>query len=360
VASTGCAATRATAPWRRAGDPLYADPRKRALSFAILAPNPHNRQPWLVSLDTPEEIVLYCDPDRLLRETDPFDRQILIGLGAFLEILRMAAAQEGIHAQIETFPEGVPAVNLDARPIARIRFSQAEIIFPDPLFAQILDRRSLKEPYDTTRPVSSGVLSSIGEAVSPGVSVAFTNAEPKVARLRDLSMRAHLVETTTDRTNMESVRLMRIGQQEIEANPDGIALGGMAMGLGAFLGIVTRDKLADEDSMAFKEGLEMYDRMLHTAMAYLWISTNDNSRQKQLDAGAAWVRANLKATALGVGIHPLSQSLQEYPEMKDLYQEIHGLLAADGTRIQMFARLGYGPKTDPSPRWPIESRILQR
>jgi heterotetrameric sarcosine oxidase gamma subunit len=37
----------ATEPWRRAGQSL-GDPRLDALAYAILAPNPHNRQPWTV------------------------------------------------------------------------------------------------------------------------------------------------------------------------------------------------------------------------------------------------------------------------------------------------------------------------
>lgn len=56
----------ALAPWQRAGSAAYRDPRMRALSYAILAPNPHNMQPWLVDLRTPDRIVLYCDLDRLL------------------------------------------------------------------------------------------------------------------------------------------------------------------------------------------------------------------------------------------------------------------------------------------------------
>ena len=39
---------KALAPWDLAGS--YIEPRKRALSYAILAPNPHNRQPWLADL----------------------------------------------------------------------------------------------------------------------------------------------------------------------------------------------------------------------------------------------------------------------------------------------------------------------
>jgi hypothetical protein len=60
----------ADAPWGLAG--TYDDPRLRALSYAILAPNPHNRQPWMVDLSRPETVVLYVDTSRLLPHTDPF------------------------------------------------------------------------------------------------------------------------------------------------------------------------------------------------------------------------------------------------------------------------------------------------
>ncbi|MDP6702801.1 MAG: twin-arginine translocation pathway signal protein, partial [Candidatus Latescibacteria bacterium] len=72
--------SRALAPWQAAGTG-YSDPRLQALSYAILAPNPHNRQPWLVDLREHDELTLYSDPDRVLPETDPFQRQIVIGLG---------------------------------------------------------------------------------------------------------------------------------------------------------------------------------------------------------------------------------------------------------------------------------------
>ena len=52
----------------------YTEPRKRALSYAILAPNPHNRQPWLVDLSQQDLIVLHIDSDKMLPHTDPFNR----------------------------------------------------------------------------------------------------------------------------------------------------------------------------------------------------------------------------------------------------------------------------------------------
>ena len=62
------AATRtphdALAPWGLIGS--YDDPRKNALSYAILAPNPHNRQPWIISLDGDDGLTLFFDTDKQL------------------------------------------------------------------------------------------------------------------------------------------------------------------------------------------------------------------------------------------------------------------------------------------------------
>ena len=108
-------------PWGDAGS-LYEEPRQRALSYAILAPNPHNRQPWLVDLVGDDQVVLYVDTKRVLPHTDPFNRQITIGLGCFLELMTMAAASDGYRVETELFPEGEDSDRLDTRPVARVRF----------------------------------------------------------------------------------------------------------------------------------------------------------------------------------------------------------------------------------------------
>ena len=348
---------RALAPWRAAGG-AHGDARMRWLGYAILAPNPHNRQPWQADLAVDGEVALYCDPERLLPETDPFNRQIVIGLGCFLELLRMAAAEDGWLAEIEPFPEGAPAPRLDGRPVARVRFRRSDDARPDPLFAQVLERRSNKQPFDTARAVAEGTLSALRRAAGDRVRAAASNDPALLARLRDLTWRAHLVEVTTPRTYLESVRLMRIGKAEIEANPDGIDIGGAGLEAMQLVGLLNRERLADPSSIAFGQGLDMFRPIMATAMAYLWIVTDANRRIDQLDVGRAWVRANLQAAALGLGVHPLSQSLQEFPEMKPLYDELHAALGVTGgRRVQMLGRLGYGERVAPSPRWPVATRI---
>lgn len=342
-------------PWETAG--LETEPRRRALSFALLAPNPHNRQPWLVDLAEPDVVTLYADPVRLLPATDPQNRQITIGLGCFLETMRIAASQGGYRVDITTFPEGESATGLDTRPVARAVFVPDPALAPDPLFEQIPHRRTAKDPFDTARTVDPARIDTLAAAVRTtrfGGSV----AADSIADWRALTHEALRIEVETPHTLKESVDLFRIGRAEVDANPDGIDFTGPLFETLAATGLMTRDSVLDPGSSAFKAGLDAVLANADTAMGHVWLVSPDNSRRAQIASGADWVRLNLAATALGLGLHPLSQALQEYPEMAGLYAETHRRLAPDGGTVQMLARIGYAEPSPPSPRWPLETRIL--
>ncbi|MEM6275532.1 MAG: twin-arginine translocation pathway signal protein [Pseudomonadota bacterium] len=344
----------ANAPWTAAGG--YDDSRMRALSYAILAPNPHNQQPWLVDLGTPDEITLFINQDKLLPHTDPFSRQITIGLGCFLEVLRMAALEDGLDAQVEVFPEGSDAAALDGRPVARVRLVPTGAA-RDPLFAHVLTRRSLKEPFDVSRPVPASSLAAL-EASVPDAMIG-TSASPEfVADYRELTTEALEIELLTPRTFKESVDVMRIGARATDAQPDGIDLTGPMIEFARLGGQMTEAKLMDTTSMSFQEGMRATTDNTKTAMGYVWLVTAGNMRADQIATGAHWVRVNLAATAEGLGFQPLSQALQEYPEMATLYQKVHDRLAPDGGTVQMLCRLGYGPDVPASPRWPIDAKVI--
>lgn len=351
------AATRdpeaARQPWRDAGQ-IYDDPIRDALSYALTAPNPHNRQPWLVRLNGETHATLYCDDTRLLPATDPFSRQIMIGLGCFLEVARLAASARGYDAQVTLFPDGYSEETVDrSRAVAQIALRPTNDA-ADPLSAHILDRRSMKEPHDLTRPVTDEIML----ALQPEVT-GFANDGERVAAFRDLAFRAHSVEVYTDYTMQESIDLMRFTRGQIEANPDGIELGGVFLETLHRMGLMTAASLQDHDSMAFQTGLDIYRETIFGSTAFVWITTPGNTRRDQVMAGMDYVRANLKATSMGLGMHPLSQALQEYPEMDDLRAQMDAMVRVEGgERLQMFARVGYGPTALPTPRWPLSNRII--
>lgn len=349
---------KALEPWENAGS-LYTEPRKKALSYAILAPNPHNMQPWLVDLSVAKQVTLTVDRNKLLPHTDPFNRQITIGLGCFLEVLSLAAASDGYRVQMELFPQGSDEKSLDRRPVAVASFVKDPTIKPDSLFNQVLTRRSLKDPYDTDRPVSTEVLTNLQSTSTNGSKTFFNNEQSHVEKLRRLTHEALDIELDTPRTHKESVNLFRIGKAEVEANPDGIDLAGPMMETLYFAGAISRKQMLDPTSTGFAEGKKLVAAQTQTAMAHLWLTTPGNSRIDQINAGRDWVRVNLAATAHGVGIHPLSQALQEYPEMTNHFKMVHKMLAPEGGTIQMLARLGYTTAAPPSPRWPLEAKILK-
>jgi hypothetical protein len=343
-------------PWQTAGLPTEA--RRRALSFALLAPNPHNRQPWMVDLRTDGEVTLYVDTNRLLPHTDPFNRQITIGLGCFLELMRMAAAQDGYRVDITAFPQGYATAGLDGRPVARAVFVPDANVQPDPLFAHVMTRRSNKEPFDTTRAVAPGLLAPLAAAVRAGSGFGGSVADTDIAGMRAITRAALQIEIDTPHTYKESVDLFRIGRNEIDANPDGIDFGGpLFETLGAF-GMFSREAALDKNGQTFKAGLDAVMANVDTAMGHVWLTSAGNTRADQLSVGADWLRVNLAATGQGLGFQPLSQGLQEYPEMAAIYTDLHAKLAPDGGTVQMLSRIGYGITVDPSPRWPLESKIL--
>ena len=349
-------ADAAVRPWSLAGTSAYAEPRRRALSYAILAPNPHNMQPWRVDLSQADTVRLHVDTTRLLPHTDPFSRQITIGLGCFLELMRMAAVQDGFLLDTQLFPDGSDARALDGRAVAVCRFRRTDEAVADPLFAHVLERRSVKEPYDTARPVPRDALDRV-LAAARHLRAGGTVARDDIAALRALTRQASLIEMETPRTHKESVDVFRIGAAEVDASPDGIDITGTMIEALSMTGLFTREASLDPKSQSYAAGKDLVLSQAETGMGYAWLVSENNGREDQIAAGRDWLRLHLALTGEGIAMQPHSQALQEYPEMAGPYKAVHERLAPDGGTVQMLARLGYHRPVPPSPRWPLEAKI---
>jgi len=350
----------ATAPWQGPGAEVAGDLGRQLLSYALLAPHAHNLQSWAVDLSEPNSITLYCDLQRLLPQTDPLSRQVLMSHGTFLELLDLAAREQGVRADITLFPQGVFSPQaLDARPVARIALSPQPDLERDPLFAQVRARHTNRAAYDPARLVPLTAIEALRQAAGPDVTVGFVGADqPALAEQhRALASQAWRTELTTPRTVMESMHLLRVGTTEVGKHRDGIHL------LDTFPVALDRlgmlDRNAPPAGYALDVQLKEFDAKLASTPGFLWVSTADNSRASQIAAGRAYVRAQLAATQQGLSFHPLSQALQEYPEQAEAYRTIHALTGAtaQGHTLQMWVRVGYAPPGGPSPRRPLQALI---
>ena len=104
-------------------------------------------------------------------------------------------------------------------------------------------------------------------------------------------------------------------------------------------------------------GLDMYRSKAASARAFVWLVNDHDGRASELNAGRAYARLALKTAELGLAIHPWSQTLQEFSEMRSLYEEVHRLIG-EGKRVQMLARAGYADPVIPAPRRGLDAHIL--
>lgn len=207
-----------------------------------------------------------------------------------------------------------------------------------------------------TRPLPADTLARLG--VSTAATFGGTIDPAEVAEWRSFTREALRIEIETPHTYKESVDLFRIGRNEVDANPDGIDFTGPMFEVMGATGLFSREAAMDTGSQVFRAGIDAVFANADSAMGHVWLVTEANSRPDQIATGADWLRVNLAATAAGIAFQPLSQALQEYPEMALLYRDLHDRLAPQGGTVQMLARIGYGPEVPPSPRWPLEAKIM--
>jgi len=355
-ASVGCASSMpeaATQPWR--APEAQVDTRRYMLAHALLAPNPHNRQPWIADLREPGLIHLICDAQRLLPETDPFGRQILIGCGAFIELAVIAAAQRGIAVQVRMLPDGAPAAVAlpQGTRVATLALGAPGSAGPDPLYPQIVRRHTHKGAYDNARALPEGLAAAWqATARTFGIEVGVITADAAMAPIRRITREAYEIEAVTPATWLESARLMRIGPQAITTHRDGISLNSPMVRALHAIGLFDPMEVPQRGKSSLQRVMDRW-APFETGSGYLWLGSSGNDRAVQIASGRAYVRMHLQATAAGADMHPLSQALQEFPQMRGPYAAIHRAVGLDPrtSTLQMLSRVGVASApASPSPR----------
>ncbi len=161
------------------------------------------------------------------------------------------------------------------------------------------------------------------------------------------------------RTAKETVDALRVGKTAIDQRPDGIALAGPFLEAMHDVGLLDVHELLDPQSSISRKESQAERNEIESSAAFAWLVTQGNGRTAQISAGRDYLRFCLAATRAGLAMQPLSQSLQEYPEMAVYYKEIRAALDVHPDQtLQMFVRLGYAPEVKPAPRWSFQTRIM--
>ncbi len=222
--TVGCSSDSSSpTKWRPTHE--YDDIRKTLISYAMLCPNPHNKQPWTVSFVADDTILLYVDQTRLLPETDPVHRQIHIGQGTFIESLVVSASNFGILANIEYFPQGeYNNQSIEFKPVAAIRLQKSTNVQADPLFAQLLTRQSSKGEYESTQLNSTKTQAIADIASADDFSYRMVDKPEQRKQMADMLTKAMAIEEQNKARSLETIAMFRFNDEEFAKYRDGFGL----------------------------------------------------------------------------------------------------------------------------------------
>jgi nitroreductase len=341
------------------------DGNRRPLRAAILAASPHDTQPWRFAVSS-GGIEVYADRARHLGAFDPFRREMHLGLGCAIENLVIAARAYGMTADVlpatgRLEPSPGPEPILAAR--VALEAGQAS---RDPLFEAIPWRHTNRGPY-RDEPVAPERLRDLGDAVSgPSVRVTFlSDSGPRGEAARAIIAATERIIADPEMSR-DSFRWIRTGRREIWTHRDGVTIETSgASPLAAAAGKLLPDLSAATTDRFWLDTT----RDVHTATAPVLglILVRDRLDMAQaIDAGRAWQRLQLTATARGLAAQPLNQPVEMVDRDRMLGRtDVFGpalarLAAANGWEATFVFRLGYARREAlRSPRRPLGDVLQQ-
>lgn len=272
------------------------DPGLRVLQYAVLAPSPHNTQPWLLKQTSAGELDLYIDRSRLLPLVDPFARQTHVSHGCLIELMEIASRQFGDDLNVTYFPAGQYAGDpIPEVPVARFSFTGSAIAARDPLFAAIPLRHTNRMPYDTKQ-LSDTQIDMIVRAAPPAAGgylkvIVDRSSKTAIARLCEEAMR---IEVSSKNRNIETARWFRFNDDELNSRRDGFGLGqNGTSGFKKWLAekvLLSRSRAADPDGLFARGAIDSVRSQTQTAAAFFALVTPTNNRRDQLLAGRSYAR----------------------------------------------------------------------
>lgn len=340
-------------PWDKDYAQKFDDPRIRLAAHGLLAANGHNMQPWKIRLDEndPAVFYLYADSERFTGEVDPLARQMMITQGTFLEYVAIAGDELGYQTNMELFPQGDYneqdlGGSMNATPVAKITIAKAAAQSA-PLYDAMFLPDTNRAPYQSTQLTSEQIRELENISPDPNITIKIFQNEEDLAQLGSYAMQAASVEAGVERVMKESEIIFRANEYQKNQYRYGFSVEGQGTtGVMRHLmqGLVTLFPSMNRGKAASDVFIESTRTSIENTPAYAMITTKDNTRPTQVKSGMLYSKLILAARQMGLVMQPLSQVLEEYPEMNALYSGIHQDYAPEEGTIQMLVRLGQPTK----------------
>jgi nitroreductase len=308
------------------------------LRYAILAPSTKNSQPWRFVVEGNQVQLLAALERGRQPIADPENRELYISLGCALENLLVAAEHFGFHHGVRYLPER-------HRPELAATVLFAPGASPSPERAGIPLESILARHNDNSvyRPVSVSpqlLLQLETCCTEPDLRVDLSANQRFRSWIDELTLEADRLEFSNPAFRKELAQW--IGQG-VFGTPQPLArLGGLAI---AYMNI--GEPVARQDH-----------EIVESAPLLGVISASTDQHVSHIRAGQVFERVWLLATAAGVSVHPMSQTMRS----PSLRRAVGELLHNTGWIPQHLFRLGYSSRDGEvrhTPRRPVDDVVQE-
>lgn len=323
-------------------DGFASDRLEYLLRYAILAPSPHNTQPWLFRVNV-NDVEVYADRRRQLAVTDPAGRELTLACGAALYNLRVAAEYFGQSYTVELQPDPTIAHLLARVVLGPTAETSAEDIV---LFGAMVERRTNREPF-LPDPLPLETMDLISAAAArEGAWVEVVADEDRRTQVATLVSQADRVQWGSRVFRAELARWVRT---DAEHQSDGIPT--RELGVADWLSFAGPALVR-----TFNRGQQQAARDAEIAAhspALLVLGTDADDVTSWIQAGQALESVLLHLQAEGYCASHLNQPI----EVAEMRAELAQLVGRGGSP-QVLLRAGRGPVVPPTPRRDMRHVLL--
>lgn len=315
------------------------------LRYAILSPSSYNTQPWKFGLSD-EGIAVYADYARRLPVADPDNRELVMGVGAAITNLRVAAAHFGFGCAVEYNQH-----ESNDRPLAFVRLSRPHSLFPEEttpsqLFQAITKRHTNRNPFMMAR-VPEQVTASLNELANPALASLFVSRDGTLnQQVADLVAEADRLQLADSLMRKELAEWIR---PNFTRKSDGVT--GAGFGVSDLVSVVNPWAMKTFDLGRLRAAR---DKNLCLEAPGLVVIHSEDSLLHWLEAGELLERVLLTLTKNSVQFSFFNMLI----ENTSLRSRLRSLLKISSWP-QLLLRIGYC-LTEParSPRRPLDEVIL--
>ena len=309
--------------------------------YATLAASSPNTQPWRFRVDD-GTIGILPDFSRRTLVVDPDDHHLFASLGCAAENLSLAARARGRDGAVEFAGEDEGMVRIALAPVG--------IAEESVLFQAIPARQCTRSAYTGNRAGRDALQALEQAASSPAVDVLILTDRSEMEEVLELVVAANGMQWTDPAFRAELKDWIRFNAAQAATHGDGLyAAAGGNPTAPDWLGGLIFDHMITAES----ENDKVAEEIRSSAGIAIFIA-RDNDLAHWVEAGRAYQRFALQATALGLKHAFINQTV----EIREQRQALAEYLGMPEKRPNLVVRFGRGANLPYSLRRPVEAVII--